>query len=247
MELPTEPVKVKNRDPRTLLLYGAPKIGKTSCLAGLKNNFIVDIEDGTEYVEALKKKAKNLSELNKICQAVIDADKPYDFATLDTITELEEWAERSATRKYKNSTRGAGFQGRSIVELDYGLGYRLLRQEFQTWMKAFKKISDRVIYIGHIKDKLIDKGNSEEAVSAKDINLTGQLKAIATSKVDAIGYLYIDEEEPTKRRLTFFTQEQTTCGNRCSHLEGQDFVISEKLEDGTIKTYWEKVYQDTLG
>jgi len=247
MDLPKEPIPVKNRDPRTMLLYGPPKIGKTSILAGLKNNFIVDIEDGTEYVEALKKGAKDLSEFNDICKSVMDAGRPYDFATLDTITELEEWAERAATRKYKNSTRGAGFQGRSIVELDYGLGYRLLRQEFQTWMKSFKKISDRVIYVGHIKDKLIDKNNGEEAVSAKDINLTGQLKAIATSKVDAIGYLYIDEDDPSKRRLTFFTQEQTTCGNRCSHLEGKDIVISEKQEDGTIKTFWEKVYQDTLG
>lgn len=246
MELPKEPVPVENRDPRTMLLYGPPKIGKTSILAGLKNNFIVDIEGGSKYVEALRREAKNLTEFNDICKAVIDAGKPYDFATLDTITELEEWAERSATRKYKNSTRGAGFKGRSIVELEYGLGYRLLRQEFQTWMKSFKKVSDRVIYVGHIKDKLIDK-NGEESVSAKDINLTGQLKAIATSKVDAIGYLYIDEDEPTKRRLTFLTQEQTTCGNRCSHLEGKDIVISEKLEDGTIQTHWEKVYQDTLG
>lgn len=246
MELPKEPIPVDNKDPRTLLLYGPPKIGKTAVLAGLKNNFIVDIEDGSEYVEALKKKADNLGELNDICQAVVDAGKPYDFATLDTITELEEWAERSATKKYKNSSRGAGFSGKTIVELDYGLGYRLLRQEFQTWMKAFKNVADRVIYVGHIKDKLIDKGN-DEAVSAKDINLTGQLKAIATSKVDAIGYLYQDPEESSKRRLTFFTQEEITCGNRCGHLEGKDFVISEKQDDGTIETYWEKVYQDTLG
>lgn len=244
MELPKEPVPVTNRDPRTLLIYGSPKLGKTSILSQLPGNLLVDIEDGSEFVEALKVKANNLGELNQICSQVIEEGKPYKFATLDTVTKLEDWAERSATRKYKNSTKGANFTGRTVIELDYGLGYGLLRQEFKQWMNAFKRVAPHTIFIGHVKDKIIEKEGTE--VATKDLNLTGQLKAIVTSDVDAVGYLYIDEENPNERRLTFITQDEITCGNRCAHLEGQDFVISRKKEDGTIETFWEKVYQDTL-
>ena len=241
MELPKTKIKPKALDPRTLLIYGSPKIGKTTILSGLPSNLILDLEEGSEFVEALKIKVSNFKELVEIGKMIIAEKYPYKFTTTDTITQLEDWCHDYALMKYKNSTQGKSFKGTTLQELDFGLGYGLWREEFKGWIGKLKKLSEYKIFIGHVKDKMITKNQAEVAV--KDINLTGQIKAIATSDVDAVGYLYLDPEDSTKRRISFLTSDEIVCGNRCPHLEGQDFIISEKLESGEIITHWNKIYQ----
>lgn len=240
IELPTEPVTVDNNNPRELLIYGAPKIGKTTVCAGLEDNFIIDIEDGSEYVEALKKKALNPSKLKKIISAVKKEGQPYKYTTLDTITELEQWAEKIATRKHKSNN--PAFSG-DIKELAYGLGYSKIRTEFMNILDAFRKTAEHNIFLAHVKDKVINDQEGSE-VQSKDINLTGKLKDIVSSSVDAIGFMRINPENTNQRLLSFQTSDQVTCGNRCSHLEGEEFVISEKQKDGTVKTFWNNIYID---
>ena len=63
--------------------------------------------------------------------------------------------------------------------------------------------------------------------------------------IDAIAYMKIDG---AKRYLVFVQDDNNaTSGSRCKHLAGKEILISERLEDGTIKTYWENIYPETLG
>lgn len=237
--LPTEVVPVTDHDPKSLLLYGSPKIGKSTILAGLTGNFIFDIEGSTKYLSALKMDISHPTLFNRVMDKVI-AEKPYQFTTLDTITKLEEWCEKLATIKYKSRSIGLNFDGDSVLELEYGAGYGLLRNEVMAHLSKFKKTSDRTIIVAHVVDKSITKNRGEVAV--KDINLTGKIKSIVSSDVDAVGYIYVDPENNRKRRITFLTSDEITCGNRCPHLEGKDFVISEKLDDNSVVTYWNEIY-----
>jgi len=242
MELPKTPIKPNNRNPRSLLIYGPPKFGKTTILSQLEDNLIVDIEQGSNFVEALKMQANNLTEFNETCKAIYKAGQPYKYSTLDTISKLEDWCERSATAKYKQSAMGRNFTGQTVLELDYGKGYQLLRTEFKQWMDVFKRTSEHIIFIGHVKDSVIEKEGDQ--VSVKDIDLTGKLKSITAADVDAIGYVYVDPDDNTKRRITFFADDDTTAGSRCSHLDGEDFVISEQDDKGNIITHWDKIFID---
>lgn len=239
LTLPDKPIPVTNKDPRTLLIYGSPKIGKTTLTSGLADNLIVDIEGGSKFVEALKVEPDNPNELmNYVNQ--LKKDNKYTFTTLDTITKLEEWAEKVCTIEYKKTPQGKNWKGGSVLELDYGAGYGMLRTKMRKYLYDFSKTSEHTILVGHVKDKMINKGKEE--VSVKDINLTGQIKAIVTADVDAVGYIYLDPEDSTKRIITFFTSDDVVCGNRCPHLEGKSFIISEKDEDGNIITHWNKIY-----
>ena len=239
--LPTEPTPPTETNPKSMFLYGTPKIGKTTILAGLKDNLILDIEGGSNYVEAMKIEVQDLPHLAKIGKAIKEREKPYKFLTVDTVTKLEELCHDSALAKYKQSPLGKGSSVRNLAELEYGLGYGLWRTEFRKWIDSFKGAAEYVIFVGHVKDKIISKGGNE--VNLKDINLTGQIKAIMASEVDAVGYFYLDPTDHNKRKITFLTSDEITCGNRVPHLEGNEFVISEKLEDGTIKTNWNQIYK----
>ncbi|MEX0595536.1 MAG: AAA family ATPase, partial [Candidatus Paceibacterota bacterium] len=125
--LPKEKVKVTNRNPKKLVIYGPPKVGKTALLAALENNLIIDLETGSSHIEALKIQANNFDDLQKIGTEIIKEGKPYTYITIDTVTELENWCETLATKMYKNTPQGMSFAGNTVLELGYGAGYYWLR------------------------------------------------------------------------------------------------------------------------
>ena len=44
MKLPTEKVKASRKSPKNMIIYGAPKIGKTTVLSQLDNCLIIDLD-----------------------------------------------------------------------------------------------------------------------------------------------------------------------------------------------------------
>ena len=52
--LPNEKTKASRINPKKIILFGKPKIGKTTALSQLDNCLILDLEGGTSYVDALK-------------------------------------------------------------------------------------------------------------------------------------------------------------------------------------------------
>ena len=70
MELPLTKLPALTQDPKNLIIYGLPKVGKTTLLSQLDSCLIVDFEDGTDYVDALKVKVTNSKELTELCKAI---------------------------------------------------------------------------------------------------------------------------------------------------------------------------------
>lgn len=243
MQLPTEKVKVTNRNPKIFILYGPPKVGKTGALSELEGNLIIDIERGSEYVEALKIRANNFKELGEIGSQIVKDKYPYPIVTIDTITELETWSEKEATKRYKNMPIGRNFNGKSVLELDHGAGYYWLRVVYKEWLSKLAKLAPTVIFVAHVKDKFLEKKGKE--VTAKDLDLTGKIRNITASGADAIGYVYRNSEDSSKMHITFVNEENVMCGSRCSHLRGQDFVLTEADEEGKIiNNNWNKIFID---
>jgi replication-associated recombination protein RarA len=66
IELPVKKVKASRKSPKNMIIYGPPKIGKTTVLSQLDDCLIIDLEDGSDMVDALKVKVKNLKELDNL-------------------------------------------------------------------------------------------------------------------------------------------------------------------------------------
>ena len=103
IELPKTKVPAETQDPKYLILFGLPKVGKTTILSTLENNLILDFEDGTTYVDALKIKIDNLATLKETIKTIKEAGKPYKYITIDTITAVEEMAKPVAINLYRKS------------------------------------------------------------------------------------------------------------------------------------------------
>lgn len=234
--LPTKKVKAERVNPKRIVIYSKPKTGKTTAYAGLEDNLILDLENGADYVEALKVKISSLQELLDTGKAIKAAGNPYKFVTVDTVTALEDMIMPLAIKLYKQTPMGKNFDGDTVTTLPNGAGYLYIRQAFFQVLDFIDTLAPTIILSGHIKDKVVD--DKGEMVMSANIDLTGKIKSLICANADAIGYMY---RKGNKTILSFKTNEEVTCGARPEHLRNEEIVITEMV-DGVLTTSWEKVF-----
>ena len=234
--LPTSKVKAERINPKRILIYSKPKTGKTTAYAGLDDNLIIDLENGSDYVEAMKVKAESLQELKEIGKAIKEAGYPYKYVTIDTVTALEDMVMPLAVNLYRQTPMGKNYDGDNVTTLPNGAGYLYIRQAFFQVLDFIDKLAPTIILSGHIKDKVVD--DKGEMVMSANIDLTGKIKSLICANADAIGYMY---RKGNQTILSFKTNEEVTCGARPEHLRNEEIVISEMI-DGVLKTSWDKVF-----
>lgn len=237
--LPTKKVAAKSHSPRKLIIYSKPKVGKTSALAELDNALIIDLERGTDFLDAMKVNVTDLADLRKVGDAIIAGNRPYKYVVIDTITRLEDMCLPLALSMYKKTPMGKSFDGTNVLTLPNGAGYLYLREAIDSVVKYIDTLADRIIYLGHIKLKSIEKNGKE--VMASDLDLTGKIKSMMSADVDAIGMLY---REGSKNMLSFKTTDDIICGARPQHLKNQEIMLSQIDDKGVVTTYWDKVFID---
>lgn len=234
--LPTSKVKAERVNPKRIVIYSKPKTGKTTAYAGLEDNLIIDLENGSDFVDALKVKVSSLQELLDTGKAIKAAGNPYKFVTVDTVTALEDMIMPLAIKLYRQTPMGKNFDGDTVTTLPNGAGYLYIRQAFFQVLDFIDTLAPTIILSGHIKDKVVD--DKGEMVMSANIDLTGKIKSLICANADAIGYMY---RKGNKTILSFKTNDDVTCGARPEHLRNEEIVITEMI-NGELKTSWEKVF-----
>lgn len=245
--LPKEKVPKKTDSPENIIIYGKPKTGKTTMCANLENCLLIDLERGSNKVDAVKVQANSLQELAKIIQAVRKASSPYKYVAIDSVTQLEAWCEWDATQDYMRTPMGKSFnryedkydetgkqlalprsQWESVLTLPKGGGYLYLRNSFKKWLNLLLPLAPHVILIAHVKDASVDIKGKE--VTVNDLDLTGKIKQIVAQDADAIGYAFWEDG---KLMLSFRSKDGSSDGSRCAHLANQ-----------VIPFEWDRIFID---
>jgi len=257
--LPTGKNEVTRENPRVMVIYGPPKIGKTTLLSLLPNNLILDLEEGTEYVETISMNiigwAPPVGEKTTVRDAryvnleyymleagasIMKGGKPYDFISVDTVTVLEEMVIPFAGEMYKASPMGANYDGSDVRTLPRGAGYYYLREAFKEAVNKIKKLADNIILVGHLKDTFADKKGKE--VMVKDLDLTGKIRMLTCAGADAIGYMHRGPDSEVL--VNFKSSDDVLCGSRCPHLRGKEIKLAEwdAEKEELINVSWELIY-----
>lgn len=239
INLPKNKIPAETQDPKYLILFGLPKVGKTTVLSTLDNNLILDFENGSTYVDALKIKIDTLQTLKEVIKAIKEAGRPYKYITIDTITAVEEMAKPVALNLYKNSPvysdRYANVT--DITRLPNGSGYTFLRQAVEAIVDLIASATDNIIICGHVRDASL---NDNLDGTVKDLDLTGKLKRILSARSDAIGFVHRDDD--SNLCINFGQDGEILTGARPQHLANKDIVVAERNEDGTFTSHWERIY-----
>jgi hypothetical protein len=255
--LPTTKIAALTKDPEMILIYSQPKVGKTSLATTLPNCLIVDLEGSSDYFDGMFVDVKKIAKKEKIStldaykeiikslkkQMIDNGGEPvYDFIVLDSTSALEDLAVELANIRYRELPMGKGFTG-NVLNLPNGAGYGHLREAFELlyqYLKGFYKKG--LILLSHVRSSSINKNGQD--LSCTDVALSGKLKQIITSQMDAIGMLYRNKGT-NENYLSFMTNERDLAsGARPSHLRGKEFLISKMLPSGELESYWENVYLD---
>jgi DNA polymerase III delta prime subunit len=242
MLLPKKKSPPTKKDPKRLLLFGPPKVGKTTIVSALEDCLIVDLEEGSDYVEAAVVKVNSMADFATLIKALkTDKEenkrKPYKHIVIDTLTALEELSIALAVKEYKASPVGANYSGNDVRTLPNGAGYAWTRPAFMRMLKSFEPFCETLIMIGHIKEKDLVKNG--ETLTEKSINLTGKTKDILCAWSDSIGLVY---REDNKTMLDFMPSESLIVGSRQVHLRGAKVVIATSDDKNELTVDWSTVF-----
>lgn len=243
IELPTSKVPAVSVNPKFLILYGRPKSGKTSALAQLDNNLIVDLEGGSTFIEALAVQARSVNDLGEITQAIRAKNSEvghnfYKHITIDNATRLEEICLPYAATLYRQTPIAKNWKGTDVRTLPNGSGYFYIRQAVRKVIDMFRELCDEFILVGHVKDVQVDQ-NGEE-LSEMALDLVGKLSSIICGEADAVGFLY---RKGNETHISFKGGDGTIKEARAPHLRGKDVIIAKGNDDGTITTDWKQIYK----
>ena len=217
MELNKVKRKAISKNPKTMLLYGAPKVGKTTALSQLKDCLIIDTEGGANMIEGYIESVNNRDELIELLKEA-QAGHNYDYVAIDTIDKIATWAETAVCAEENVS---------AVQDLAFGKGFAMVREKVLNTVKILKEIFPHVIIVGHRKwaRAVVD---SKAIVEPESLDLTGKLKNMLMADCDAIGYVYRNEEN-SKLMITFKSNDALEAGSRSPHLRGKEIELKWNL------------------
>ena len=251
IELPNEKTKASRVNPKKIILFSNPKSGKTTAVAALENNLILDLEDGSEFLDALKINVLEISRksgnsplivLKEVINKIAESNKAkggytYKYITIDTVSALEDISLELANKLYKNTPMGRNWIGDDVTKLPNGSGYQYLREAMNVILNEIEQLCDTLIILGHLKSKFVEKEGKE--MKARGLALTGKIAAILCSQVDAIGYVYRDEN---KTLVNFAPSESLVVGSRPDHLKNKTITLIESDDNGKLTIDWSKIF-----
>ena len=251
MELPKEKIKSTRVNPKSIIIFGHPKIGKTTAISALDKCLVIDVEGGSDFVDAMKidvlKEAEKANELPiitliKLIKQIKKANEEnkgflYKYIALDTVSSLEDIIIPYANKLYKATPVGRNWLGDDVTLLPNGAGWRFHREAMLSIINDLSEICDTLIILGHTKDKDIELNG--EAITEKSLDLMGKMSSMLPSKVDAVGYMYREENETI---INFVPSQSLVCGGRSEHLKNKKITVITSDQEGNLTIDWSKIF-----
>ena len=204
--LKKEKRKAVSINPGILLLYGAPKVGKTTMLSKLDDCLVIDTEQGGNMLDGYFETIDTKDELLQFYASATEGHD-YKYFALDTIDRLVNWIEKDVCREYDIE---------SINDLPFGKGFGLVRERVMNNIKKLRSLCDHLIIIGH--RKTASPIDNSTAIEPESLDLSGKLKNMVMAHADAIGYMFREED---KLMVSFESGKALEAGSRCDHLRGK--------------------------
>jgi hypothetical protein len=219
---------------RMWLLFGSPKVGKTTFAASWKNPLIVDLENGANNVECNRVRPRTMKELKEAM--TMKEINDYDTVVIDSLDILYNFLERNtiATLNRQNKTNYS-----YIGAFQFGSGWAHAKNSMKSWIYEFiiplLQADKNVILIAHEKSETIKREGKDDETRF-NISLPGQTGSLVTSLCEAIGRVYIKNG----KHVISFSPAHDISGSRIKALAGRDIPLNIKIMQSVIGKYVEK-------
>lgn len=195
-----------------VLIYGAPKVGKTSFAAKFKKNLILAFEMGTNaldgvYVQPIQKWSEFKTVVRQLGNT--KAREMYDTVTIDTASIAYDLCEQ-----YVCAQNGV----QKISEIPWGAGYTAVKQEFESTLRQITMLGYGIILIAHEEVRKENIDDSEKEFYRPALNK--RCYEICNRLVDVIGYIAVEWDENGNSHRYLYTRQTpyVMAGSRFKYL-----------------------------
>ena len=195
-----------------LLIYGAPKTGKTTLLAQLPHSLILAFEPGTNalnnaYVQPIGKWTDFKSVLRQLRDA--DIQEKFHFIGIDTADIAYEMCERYIC--IQNNVTELG-------EIPWGKGYSSCKKEFADAFNEIARLGYGLCFVSHEAEKKFKNEKGEDYTQLCPA-LPERPYQIINKFVDIIGYIrYVREGEKNTPYLFLRGDDRFLAGSRFKYI-----------------------------
>ena len=167
------------------LIYGAPKVGKSTFCSQFDSPLFLDSEAGLRSLSTYNVSIGSWDDVIETYKELAAAKKAGKliFKTLvfDTIDNFY-------TMCMEHTCQRNGINHPS--DLDYGKGWQMVKIAFINAMNAFKALGLGVVYVAHVNEKEIKTRSG--SYTRRDAAIAGQAYNIITSSCDFILYAAVE-------------------------------------------------------
>lgn len=150
MQLPTKKTKPPIDIGRiTMMLYGDPKIGKSTFCSRIEDGLFCDLEDGLRYLETASVRCKTVDDVIELVK-LLEHDRSYKTLIIDTVDRL--WS--LCVERVKLS-RGVD----ALSDLSYGKGSDLALSLFEGIINGISRLNKGYVFISHAQKDDVETVN----------------------------------------------------------------------------------------
>ena len=203
-----------------MLLYGAPKVGKSSFAATMDNSLIFDMESGYENIECSRVRPRNLTELKKnLKDKTLDKFDTIVIDTLDVVYGMIE--EETIDRLNRQFKTGYDFIGSFPMGNGWSSAKNAMKNFILKDLTPLMRKDKNVVLIAHEKAETIKRKGEDDTIRYQ-IALPGQTAVLVCSMADVIGRCYIKKDTP----FMSFSPSRDLGGSRIKALAGREIPLN---------------------
>ena len=232
----------------------------------------IDLQGGSKHVGGYVLDVQAYAEKEKIGlpQALVRVIKQvkeenakgeylYDFVSIDPLTNMKPIVEALGTKLYNESVIGKAAM-KKLAEDKYGKavspdkykefasknvlndigqnGWSFLQQAWGNLFTELRSLAGiSTIFVAHTKYGTLKKGVMDE-IQVKEINFWPSLLLDLIGESTDSCVLYRKDNQV----VASFKLEADQQHFKSRHFDGQEIVLSKKNPDGSIETYWERIF-----
>ena len=238
-----KPTKI-NKDLRGkfVLLYGQPKIGKTTLAASFPKNLLLAFEPGYNglddiMVQPITKWADFLTVINQLAKP--EVQEMFNTITIDTADIAWDYCEKYICA---SNPKEDGSIPKALGEIPWGKGYDLCKKAYD---EAFRKIAMMgygLVFISHeqLKNVKTEKGDEYQKFMP---TLADRPKLLINRLVDIIAYLR-ESAQDGKRYIYTRGDERFEAGSRFAYMNPKFELSYDNLVEELYKAIEKQAQQN---
>jgi hypothetical protein len=209
--LPTQRTKpTTDLGKQTMLIYGAPKSGKSDFASRLPDALFLECEPGLNHLEVFKIPTYTWDDFLAACKLISQGNHQFKTVVIDTIDNAFKYCSDAICSKNNITYEG---------DMSHGKGWALVKNEWHRVLTRLASLPYGLILISHAQDKTIETRTGEYTKTqpslpdrARNVVL-GLVDMIlyfdAVPRKDASGNVTIDRVMRTKPHPTYEAGDRT--------------------------------------